>query len=130
MAKQDTPAVGFLEQLRRVELEALKEYFQPPKLVLEVGAGSGWQAAILKSWGCQVVAIDVPHRPRSPSRPTWYPILDYDGLHMPFRDSCFDIVFSPNVLEHVEDLHHLLIETRRVLKDTGFVIHVVPTSGV
>jgi SAM-dependent methyltransferase len=129
MAEQDTPAVGFLERLRRVELEALKEYFQSPKLVLEVGAGSGWQAAILKSWGCQVVAIDVPQRPRSPSRPSWYPVLDYDGRRMPFRASCFDIVFSSNVLEHVEDRDQLLVETRRVLKETGLAIHVVPTSG-
>lgn len=129
MTEQDSPAVGFLERLRRVELQAVKDYFRPRQRVLEVGAGSGYQAAILRSWGCQVVAIDVPGRPCSRSRLSWYSVLDYDGQRIPFRASCFDVVFSSNVLEHVGDVDGLLVETRRVLAETGLAIHVVPSSG-
>lgn len=129
MALGATAQVGHLESLRTAELCAVRGYFQPGTRVLELGAGSGYQAAILSSWGCHVVAIDVRDRPRSSVRPTWYLVLDYDGQRIPFRACSFDIVFSSNVLEHVRDLTGVLGESRRVLKEGGLAIHIVPTSA-
>jgi SAM-dependent methyltransferase len=39
-----------------------------------------------------------------------------------------DVVFSSNVLEHVEEIDAFLAETRRVMKDDGLAIHILPTG--
>ena len=41
---------------------------------------------------------------------------------LPFPDNTFDVVFSDNVLEHVEDVRLFINETFRVLKDNGLVL--------
>jgi SAM-dependent methyltransferase len=125
-ASTTTPADGHVERLRRAELEVLKPHFKPGLRVLEIGGGSGFQAALIDSWGCSVTSIDIPGRswPRS-----FFPVTFYDGQHLPFPDASFDIIFSSNVLEHVERLPGLLAETRRVTRAGGISIHVMPTSS-
>ena len=125
-ASTTTPADGHVERLRRAELEVLRSHFKPGLRVLEIGGGSGFQAAIIDSWGCSVTSIDIPGRswPR-----TYFPVSFYDGEHVPFPDDSFDIVFSSNVLEHVMRLPELLAETRRVVQAGGVSIHVMPTSS-
>ena len=56
-----------------------------------------------------------------------FPIIDYDGHHIPFDDNSFDIVFSSNVLEHICDLHQINREIQRVLRSDGYCVHVIPT---
>lgn len=52
----------------------------------------------------------------------------YEGGHLPMADQSFDVVFSQQVLEHVNpafiDLYYA--EEARVLKPTGLVFHQVP----
>jgi SAM-dependent methyltransferase len=122
----EAAADGPVERLRRAELDAVRPYFKPGLRVLEIGGGSGFQAAIIDSWGCSVKSIDIPGRswPRS-----FFPVTFYDGEHVPFPDTSFDIVFSSNVLEHVKRLPALLAETRRVVQAGGVSIHVMPTSS-
>ena len=122
----EAAADGHVERIRRAELEALRSRFKPGLRVLEIGGGSGFQAAIIDSWGCSVTSIDIPGRswPRS-----FFPVSFYDGEHLPFPDASFDIIFSSNVLEHVERLPGLLAETRRVARAGGVSIHVMPTSS-
>ena len=125
-ASTTTPADGHVERLRRAELTVLQSHFKPGLRVLEIGGGSGFQAAIIDSWGCSVTSIDIPGRswPRS-----FFPVTFYDGEHVPFPDHSFDIIFSSNVLEHVKRLPELLAETRRVVRAGGVSIHVMPTSS-
>ena len=56
-----------------------------------------------------------------------FPIIDYDGRHIPFDDASFDIVFSSNVMEHICDLHQTNREIQRVLRPDGYCVHVMPT---
>lgn len=58
-----------------------------------------------------------------------FPVIDYDGTHIPFPDGSFDVVFSSNALEHVCNLVGLHAEIRRVLKPDGIAIHVLPTHA-
>lgn len=96
----------------------------PGARVLEVGGGNGFQAAWLRSWGYDVVSVDV-----EPGRwiQRYAPVLLYDGVHLPFATGSFDAVFSSNVLEHVSRLPELLDEFKRVLKTKGVALHVLPT---
>lgn len=117
---------GYLEKLRRAELECVKDYFKPGMRVLEIGGGSGYQASILASWGCNVCSLDLPNRPFMQKR--FYHVFDYDGKNIPFEAEEFDIVFSSNVLEHIADLHSVLTEIQRVLKPESTAIHILPSS--
>ncbi len=46
----------------------------------------------------------------------------FDGVHIPFPDDTFDIVYSHQVFEHVRHPDALLAEVRRVLKEGGAFI--------
>lgn len=52
----------------------------------------------------------------------------YDGQKMPFDDALFDIVFSTQVIDHVEDRfwESYFSEEARVLKPGGTVFHEIP----
>ncbi len=117
---------GHLERIRRAELESVREHFPPDTRVLEIGGGSGFQAAMLSSWGCDVVSIDLTGR--KTAHANHFPVQDYDGKNIPFPDQSFDLVFSSNVLEHVQSLAVLLKEMKRVLKPDGTLVHILPSS--
>lgn len=122
-------AVGndvMLEQLRSVEVDRVRSYLSPSMRVLEIGGGSGYQAKLIASLGCEVTSVDLDSAER---RGRFYPVATYDGVHLPFADSSFDVVFSSNVLEHVKDLDALFEEMKRVLKPKGRMIHILPSPA-
>ena len=51
-----------------------------------------------------------------------------EAAHLPFKDKCFQEVFSSNLLEHVEDEGLVLEEMKRVCK--GIVRIIVPIEFV
>lgn len=120
-----------LHAIRDRELESIIDLirrFKPsekPLDVLDVGAGSGRQAAGLAARGHRVSAVDIDTSAYSEN--ACYPISIYDGNNLPFTDSSFDIVVSSNVLEHVQDLDGLLADMKRVLRKDGIAVHVLPT---
>lgn len=118
---------GHLERLRDIEVESIKHWFKPGMDVLEIGGGNGYQASIIASWGCKVSSVDLADRPASPQY--YYAVQAYDGEHLPFPDSTFDIVFSSNVLEHIPNLPGIFLEMRRILKPDGCAIHILPSSS-
>src|SRR5690606_35934276 len=120
-----------LHKLRKHELDEALRGFPPIRLgqaaprVLELGAGTGYQALQLEQLGYKVTAVDLPSSAYAVARV--FEVIDFDGRHLPFGDGTFDVVFSSNVLEHVADLDNILAEIRRVLAPGGVAIHVLPT---
>jgi len=49
--------------------------------------------------------------------------------HIPFPDSCFDIIVCGQMLEHCEYFWLSFSEMIRVLKPTGFLFLIAPSSG-
>jgi SAM-dependent methyltransferase len=90
--------------------------------VLELGAGDGVQTAALRELFDEV----------TPTDPT--PFGDVEGMvvadaaDLPFEDDSFDLIFSSNVLEHVEQLDEAFSEMKRVLAPGGIMIHSMPTG--
>lgn len=119
--------IEFLNRLRSVELDALVGSMPAGGRVLEFGAGTGEQARILAGKGFDVVAIDLASSGYSSDR--HFPVIDYDGRSIPLPDKSVDVIFSSNVLEHVEDLAATFTEFRRVLRPDGVGIHVMPTPA-
>lgn len=119
--------VEFLEQIRLRELDELIKFIPRGSRILEFGAGTGSQARILADNGFDVVAIDLPRSSYSEHRV--FPVVDYDGRHIPIENHSVDVIFSSNVLEHVKNLEAISDEFRRVLKPDGFGLHVMPTPA-
>lgn len=120
-------SIEWLNALRTAEIDKIVGFFRPGARILEIGAGTGQQARDLSTRGFDIAAIEVPDSNYADKR--LFPIVNYDGSHIPFDDNSFDIVFSSNVLEHVPDLHQLNSEIRRVLRPDGYCVHIMPTHS-
>jgi SAM-dependent methyltransferase len=116
-----------LQRLRRADLDFVLPWFKPHERVLELGAGSGYQASLLAKRGYEVTALDIATRPRG--QETYFPVQDYDGRAIPLPDTSVDVVFSSHVLEHVSPLPPLLAETRRVMRPDAVAIHILPSPS-
>jgi len=119
--------IEYLNRLRAAEIAKVATHIPANARVLEIGAGTGQQALELKRLGFDVAAIELKESAYSGDRV--FPISDYDGAHIPFPDSSFDVVFSSNALEHVRDLAAMHAEIKRVLKPDGICVHVLPTHA-
>jgi len=113
------------EQLRRAEIELVRDWIKPGMRVLEIGGANGLQASILTSWNCDVVSLDMPREEASSTQ--YYPVQEYDGRVLPVQDSSFDCVYSSNVLEHIQPVESFLSETKRVMKPDGVAVHILPS---
>lgn len=51
-----------------------------------------------------------------------------DAANMPFGDQEFDLVIGTCVLHHVDDVLGVLMEAKRVCKDGGEVVFLLPTD--
>lgn len=120
-------SVEYLNILRAAEIAAIAPHLPSGARILEIGAGTGLQALELQRRGFDVTAIEVADSAYASARV--FPVIDYDGIHIPFGTQRFDAVFSSNALEHVRDLEGLHAEIRRVLKTDGIAIHVLPTHA-
>lgn len=96
-------------------------------LILEFGAGTGEQARFLSEQGFNVIAIDLPDSVYASDRV--FQVQDYDGYRIPLDDQSVDVIFSSNVLEHVEDLATVFGEFRRILRPGGTGLHIMPTPA-
>jgi len=123
----------YLALLRSSELESVLSILAKQKRktcqlnILEIGAGTGWQARRLSEAGYDVQAIDL-EQGNKPETRVW-PVIEYDGRHLPFVDNYFDVVFSSNVLEHIPHLVEFQSEIHRVLKPDCLVMHVLPSCS-
>ena len=62
-----------------------------------------------------------------PRKPLYYEVIKVSSDSLPFDNNTFDIIYSSNVLEHIQNLSNSLREMRRLLKASGIMIHSVPT---
>src|ERR1044071_1221452 len=106
-----------LANIRLYELDRVSSYLRKGYKVLEIGAGAGWQAKKLSERGVRVTAIDITSSFYKPDQ-VW-PVIEYDGEHIPFPDNYFDIVFSSNVLEHIPHVRLEHADMRYMLQNIG-----------
>lgn len=109
-------------------LERLDYYEGAPRLVLDVGCGTGRGAAILKRrWPrAQVIALDIalPMLQLARRHGGWMKPLERicaDALRLPLSDGRVDVLHSNLCIQWFEDPLPLFSEFARVLKPDGFL---------
>lgn len=101
--------------------EILKE-IKPEFLVLDIGAGRGRILEMDFRGHChKIYGVDVDEAVKE------NPLIDMafvgSGSSMPFfNENCFDLIFSDNVLEHVENPDSFYKEVHRILKHGGIFL--------
>ena len=97
-------------------------------LAIDIGCGSGYTARVFESY-YRTVAVDVSKealqlcRRRGLSRLCQ---VDMASFTLPFKTNSFDLVLALDIIEHVENDVHALMECRRILRDGGLMIVTVP----
>lgn len=117
----------YLKLIREYELQQIINLLPPVGKILEVGAGAGWQSLLLKRHGYEVAAVDIPSSHYLQNK--IFPVITYNGSHLPFSDNVFDVIFSSNVLEHIQNLNTFENEIWRVLRPSGIAVHILPTTA-
>jgi SAM-dependent methyltransferase len=90
--------------------------------VLDLGCGTGDSIDLFRARDPQVAwtGVDLERSPEVDMRTrTDAEFVRFDGIHLPFPEASFDLVFSNQVLEHVRHPQPLLAEVRRVLAPDG-----------
>ena len=127
------PTLEHFRRIREDELQTAIGLLPPKGKLLELGAGTGWQAKRLAEYGFEVSAVEVVPEaegmmPAIYRKNQIYPIIDYDGHHLPFGNETFNIVFSSSVLEHIPHDRAFQKEIHRVLKEDGKALHILPSA--
>lgn len=110
-------------------IERLGLLRDPPRQILDVGAGTGrTTAALMRAYRkARVTALDVAPGMlrRARQRAPWWrrlPCVGADAVRLPFGDDSFDTIFSNLTLQWVTDLDAVFREFQRVLKPGGVLM--------
>ena len=114
----------WIEFIRNQELLSIKKHLSNSntKKILEIGGNDGHLARIMTDWGFEVTSIDI-----NPSS-TYFDVKKMDATNLEFKDNLFDLVFSSSVITQIYNKNMLFKEINRVLKDDGFIIHIVSST--
>jgi SAM-dependent methyltransferase len=91
--------------------------------VMDLGCGRGDSVELFRSLDPQVrwVGVDLEHSPEVDERVRDdAQFVTFDGIHLPFEDGSFDLVYCKQVLEHVRHPDALIGEVARVLAPGGW----------
>ena len=129
-----------IEQIELFQGEVNKFYpydFSGKKL-LEIGAGVGtFLVAARKKSNIEAFGVEPSKDEFSPFNEISKSLLNEYGLsekiifncsgeELPFHEETFDLIYSTNVLEHVQHPEKVFSESLRVLKRGGFLQFVIP----
>jgi len=96
--------------------------------VLDVGCGNCWTNQLFDGNQVEHFGIDISDNAlkRAEKKGVTVKKVDLDSHPIPFEDHFFDLVVCSDIIEHTLYPENVLKEARRVLKEGGHVIVVVP----
>jgi len=105
---------------------------RPGERVLDLGCGAGRFVAALRDAGAHPVGVELAaaalERARANVPGADLRAVEPDGS-LPLEHASVDLVWCSEVLEHIADTEHALLEVRRVLRSGGRVLITVPFHG-
>ena len=113
MARLHRPV--YASRLREL-VRCIVPHLQEGDRVLDVGCGSGALGqAVMDDAGCPS-EVRFSGLERSVREGTPIPVVEYDGVTMPYQDGSFDIVILADVLHHEVEPDRLIAESVRVAR--------------
>lgn len=94
--------------------------------VLDVGCGVGMYTRAFRRETPHVFGVEIEHDRATKALTRATGVAEAVGEHLPFSDDAFDVVFSHEVLEHVDDDRACAEEMVRVTRPGGRVVIFVP----
>ena len=111
----------------RLFRERILDYLQPDSVVLDLGAGAGIVSQMnFRGLPAQMCGVDLD--PRVVDNPMLDEGRVASATGIPYEDNRFDVVFSDNVLEHLEEPLQVFREVVRVLKPGGVFLFKTPNK--
>ncbi len=107
--------------------------FSPESMIMDFGCGSGSRVHELRELGYQAFGCDLKFKndkkidTGSMERKGIVRLIDKEHYALPFKDNTFDLIFSDQVFEHVQDYRQVVSEIARVLKPDGMCLHIFPS---
>jgi SAM-dependent methyltransferase len=105
---------------------------RPGDKVLDLGCGAGRFVHALNTAGAHAIGVELAanalERARANAPGADLRLVAPDGS-LPLDHGEVDLVWCSEVLEHVADTAHVLLEVRRVLKPAGRLLVTVPYHG-
>ena len=113
------------QKIRNDELSTALDVFPIGKnlKILEIGGRDGYQAKIISKKGYNITSIDI-----DPIYPQFYPVQKGTIDQLKFQENSFDIIYSSNMLQEIQNIEDTFKEIKKILKKDGIVIHIVPSS--
>ena len=105
-------------------LKELSEHIGPNRSLLDFGCGTGQHRKAIEDLGYQWSGISCIEAMAEDARSKAYANPDitlYEGVHMPFEDNSFDLIFSNQVFEHCTSFYTNFAEISRILKPGGYL---------
>ena len=100
---------------------------RPGGRVLDYGCSWGYGTHQLQQFGFDAAGFEIS-KSRAEFARTYLGLTAYDSLEDLQRlpEKSFDIIFSNHVVEHLPNLSAVFLTLTRLLKEDGFVFHVLP----
>jgi ubiquinone/menaquinone biosynthesis C-methylase UbiE len=113
------------KEIRKNELNTVLEILTNQKNleILEIGGRDGYQANMISDKGHNVTSIDI-----NPIYPQFHTVQKGTIHQLNFKENSFDIIYSSNMLQEIQNIEESFTEMKRVLKKNGIIIHIVPSS--
>ena len=109
--------------------DLIKRFIRKKSLkILDLGCGTGGVLTALKSLG-SIYALDKTNQALTKAKSRGIKNLtrhNLDNLPLPFKKNQFDLILTLDVLEHLRNPETTIIDIKRILKPSGYLIITVP----
>jgi len=110
--KRLSPEISDSIHFQFTAIELLNQISNPKaKKLLDFGCGEGQHKNQIRKLGFKWFGVDIRCNVKDS--------VVYDGINLPFKENSFDIIFTSQVIEHLEFPDLTLNEVGRVLKERG-----------